>query len=334
MPLAAFLESSKKREAAGQAMSSYALTFPKGAIHALGARHVIYGLSAANNPSVSVTTTGLRTLPQALLPLQEQYRYVSYNPTGTYAVDWTHEREWRWPFVGDLTSINEEFAEYGLVSNADDIPGLDFAISQAHGIGIIVKTDEDARRLKYDVLSLIDRHVVARYHFAYMLVLDRLPSTPQLYAPDAVAASIRAAMLDFDEYFDLESSEVKRVAEDFSARVAGLERAHHTAHPAIGEPGGCWLWIHDNTHPYARALVQSGRIQVNKEGRYLASLDELNQARGLSQRERIAEELSAQLLQDVGLPCGRFSVLLSHNPDGVPFYIDREPSDDLFHNTD
>lgn len=45
MPIAAFLEAGHDRRAKGQAMSPFALVFPKDTLHCIGARPVIYGLS-------------------------------------------------------------------------------------------------------------------------------------------------------------------------------------------------------------------------------------------------------------------------------------------------
>jgi hypothetical protein len=52
-------------------------------------------------------TAVLANLPVALrvarlmsLPASEQYRYVAYNPAHG-GLDWSHEREWRWPLEGE-----------------------------------------------------------------------------------------------------------------------------------------------------------------------------------------------------------------------------------------
>jgi hypothetical protein len=47
MPLAAFIEAGETRSARGEAMSTYGLLLPKTAMHGLGARSVIYGLSTS-----------------------------------------------------------------------------------------------------------------------------------------------------------------------------------------------------------------------------------------------------------------------------------------------
>lgn len=322
------------REAAGQAMSSYALTFPKTALHSEGAMPVIYGLSDKSFGLPKGVGGGPRILPATQLPVQEQYRYVTFSPSGQYKVDWSHEREWRWPYTGDLSTIENELSQYGLVSDAADIPGFDFSIPSMRGIGIIVKTLEDARRLKYDVLSLVDRGIVARGHFEHLLILDLLPAADSLYAPESVDAAIQGALLDFAPFFNLDQTEVREIIRDFSRRVHSLEQAARHPPTMAKEAGGCWLWFHDNTCPYVRALVQAGRVTVNAEGRYIASLDELDPARDLREREELTVKLASELYNEVKVSCGSFSVLNSTDPDEVPFYIDSEPEDDLYHNSD
>jgi len=330
MPLAAFLESSRAREAAGQAMSGYALTFPKAAMHAAGANPAIYGLTGRNVLLPSGVDGGPRIFASEVLPLQEQHRYVTYNPSGPYKVDWMHEREWRWPYRGSLESLEQELAEFGIVSDASDIPGFDFANQAIRGIGIIVKTNDEARKLKHDVLALIDRGVVHRDHFDHILVHEQLPDTANVISPEDVQAAIDLSLLTFSGHFDLPDADVKEIVADFSARVRNIEDGAATT-PAR-ECGGCWLWFHDNSHTYVRALVQAGRVSVNKEGRYVASLDELNRHRDLRQRENLTRNLAEEIASEIGTSCGYFSVLASFDPSGIPFYIGEPPEDDLYHN--
>ncbi|WP_235183382.1 DUF4427 domain-containing protein, partial [Ralstonia solanacearum] len=275
---------------------------------------------------------GPRIFPREVLPEPEQYRYVTYNPSGPYKVDWMHEREWRWPYSGSLASVEHELEEYGLISDAADIPGFDFADPRLKGIGIIVKSAEDARKLKHDVLALIDRGVVHRNHFDHILVQDLLPDTSSLIGPDDVQAAINGALIDFSSYFNLPGADVKQIVSDFSGRVQRLEgRAPEMTSPPL-ERGGCWLWLHDNTHPYVRALVQAGRVTVNKEGRYVASLDELDSGRDLRERQQLTLELARELQVEFCIHSGYFLVLNSFDSDGIPFYIDSLPEDDLYNN--
>ena len=95
MPLAAFLESGKKREQLGQAMSPIGLIFSKRDMYKLGAKPVIYGLDdrAAWLPSGNGGQP--RIMDEGILPLREQYRYVPFHLDEERNIDWSHEREWR-----------------------------------------------------------------------------------------------------------------------------------------------------------------------------------------------------------------------------------------------
>ncbi|WP_337221379.1 hypothetical protein, partial [Vibrio parahaemolyticus] len=74
------------------------------------------------------------------LPLIEQYRYVTYVPG---KIDWTHEREWRWPYRGDIKNFLNHIKEYGIPENIESTPGFDFRSSEISGAGIIVPFAED-----------------------------------------------------------------------------------------------------------------------------------------------------------------------------------------------
>lgn len=332
MPLAAFLETSVARKAAGQAMGLYALTFPKLGMHQMGGLPAIYGLSTPFASIPNGKDGKARILSADVLPEIEQYRYVTYSPSGPKSIDWLHEREWRWPFTGDLAKSESELEEYGVISEAADIPGLDFSNSYLRGIGIIVKTLADAKKLAYDVLTLIDQGFVGRSQFSHILVRDLLPKSVDLYQPSQVDAAIQDALLDFSSYFKFPSAEVNAQQKDFSARVASIDAGASTTE--LCERGGCWLWLHDNTSPYVRKLLQAGRVSVNKHGQYLAALPELDISRDLRQREELTNKLATELKSEYGLSGGYFSVLNSEDPDDLPSYIDDTLDNKLYYNTD
>lgn len=157
MPLAAFLEASVQRETAGQAMSGYALTFSRDGMFKLGARPAIYGLSdgAAYPPS---SKAGVRLMKESALPPREQYRYVPTNPGNSdKPIDWLHEREWRWPYSGSMRAYQERLDSIGHIPASSEMPHLDISGPYTKGMGIIVKTEDDAAKLAYDVLTLVDQ---------------------------------------------------------------------------------------------------------------------------------------------------------------------------------
>lgn len=330
MPLAAFLEAGTVREDAGQAMSPYALVFPKESMFRKGARPVIYGLSDPVAGMPPKNGGGPRIIDRKLLPLNEQYRYVTYRPITPYKVDWTHEREWRWPFTGDANKVARELKKYGVISHTKDIPAINFSEATLAGIGIIVKTKSEAKQLAYDVLTLIDQGLVRRHHFRYVLVRDMLPSPAELHEPSTVNAAISKALLDFDEYFDLRDAEVEEILNDFVSIARSVDAT--TRWVQLGEQGGCWLWFRDNTHTYVRALIQAGRVSVNRHGHYLASLPEFDEARDLAQREEMATELAAKLKDLYEIDSSYYIVRGSNDADAIPFFVEDALDNKLVYN--
>ncbi|MDI5829589.1 hypothetical protein MJN51_35615, partial [Salmonella enterica subsp. enterica serovar Kentucky] len=46
-------------------------------------------------------------------------------------MDWTHEREWRWPYRGDIKNFLNHIKEYGIPENIESTPGFDFTPLEA-----------------------------------------------------------------------------------------------------------------------------------------------------------------------------------------------------------
>ena len=321
MPTAAFLEASAAREKAKQKMSTYALTFPKPKMFALGARPVIYGLSGPTAGIPNGDGGGPRIMPEGLLPLREQYRYVTYAPTGgRWQVDWTHEREWRWCFAdGDaLSKFESAIEEYGVVSEVKDFLGLRLYDGSLEGIGVIVNTKQEAEMILHDVLTLVDLGMITPNTFEYVLVADDIPSPETIRSPDEETNAIAAATIDLSEIL---TPSPKR-DENFARQVRGLvEKVEAEAgEPEVGEPGGCWLWLIDNVHQVTRALLNTGNLVINHDGKYLLRLDEFFDDRSLRQREGMTMKLAALLNTTFGIESGYFSVLASGDPNALPSY--------------
>jgi hypothetical protein len=95
MPLYSFADYARSQKD-NTKVSAYGIAFLKTEFYDAGGRPAIYGLSRADIKMVQ-NDPRCRTLPERVLPLAEQYRYVAYNPSGsTNWIDWSHEREWRW----------------------------------------------------------------------------------------------------------------------------------------------------------------------------------------------------------------------------------------------
>jgi hypothetical protein len=330
MPLAAFLEAGFAREARGEAMSQFALVFPKKSLFRLGANPVIYGLDNRDDPLPSGKDGEKRIIISDLLPEREQYRYVTYNPGADRPVDWSHEREWRWPYRGDLTVFERELENYGIISKAEDFPGLDFCTDELHGMGVVVQTTEQAKWVTHDILALFDRGIVVSNHFKFILCASNFPADGRMREPAEVSRAIDESIIDLEPYYTVPQEKIDANSARFSEMVESIEKSNK--HVESGEFGGAWLWLLDNTHELTRSLLYSGRVFVSKDRRYLASLGEFDQARGLRQREGMIRELSEAVAQEFGIECGYFSVLDSVDFDELPFYCDNHINNRMFYN--
>jgi hypothetical protein len=154
MPLYSFASYVKTR-AKTECVSAYGIAFLKSEFFAAGGRPVIYGLSV-DNVHYERNEQICRILDTTVLPLDEQYRYVSYNPTGQRWIDWSHEREWRW-------KVRNEDKEYvwGTDGNGQygPIPGLPlFSGTENEGafskLCIIVWNTEEATEIQRIITGL------------------------------------------------------------------------------------------------------------------------------------------------------------------------------------
>ncbi|MBF0657794.1 DUF4427 domain-containing protein [Psychrobacter sp. NG25] len=332
MPIAAFLESGYKRRLAGEAMSPIALVFPKEALYNLGARQVISGGSEGSNVSSIKVKGGYRLLPESSFSLREQYRYVTYS-LGERKIDWTHEREWRYPYRGE--SFNGISSPHGIgeAESWYEIGGLDFIDTKyrIHGIGVIVESDDQVNLILSDILTLVDSNRTSYHTFSFILNNSRLQNNlQQLQNPTETSKTILDATIDIEPYFKTISIEDENYNKIFSDIAMQIEQS--TDDIISCEWGGCWLWFHDNKHSFTRALLKKGRIFVTKDGRYLAKLDEFRYTRDLRQREYMANQLADYIRNTFECECCYFSVSNSYSPTDLPFYAGKISQDTSYFN--
>lgn len=316
MPIAAFLKSVQSRKRSNSPISHHALVLEKTELYELGARPVIYGLST-NATLPRSNNGGPRMIDRDVLPICEQYRYVTYNPANNRPVDWSHEREWRLPFTDEafITSYEKKINDYGLPDLPIDIPGFHLNGSSYNRIGVIVTNEDERDLILHDMMVVRDRDNNKAY--AYIIISDRYPDINLIIDPDDIDAAIKASLVDLDQY-DQPSPADKRLVEEFRRAINYVESNAST--PEKGEFGGCWLWLYDNSHPLTRALIRDDRIIITTSGKHLVELYEYNDSRSLRQREKMTIELAEVLKKNLGIEAGYHSVLLSDNPNGVPFY--------------
>lgn len=309
-------------------VTQYALTFPMSTAERAGAARVLEGgdlraLLQEGRPLGAVTQEDI---------WQNQFRHVDgqLDSFGNHAPS----SEWRWPYLRNYRRAIDKIEREGRLG--DRLPGLDLTQKKWGRIGVVVATQADALRLQYDILTLIDQHHVSVEHFDHLLVCEQLPPTLDELSDSGLQAAVSAACLDFKSCIAVSDEAAGLALAEFSARVSALEVL--TVKKEAKERGGCWVYFEDNSHPYVRALLKAGRVVVNQQGRYLASLDELDRGRDLRERQDIVKVLCKQLEQEHGVACSYFSVPNSWHPDDLPsfcgrpwsgfFRITSEPDDD------
>lgn len=306
MPIAAFIEAGQKRAAKGEAMSAFAIVLPKNHVHAAGARPAIYGLSVnVNLPRGD--DGGSRIIPAAILPEVEQYRYVTLADYGK--IDWTHEREWRWPYRHELPDPQDIPPSYG-----KDLPGLDLTFP---GMGVIVRTQKQAQKVLHDILVLNDVHSTNLYDF--VLVADQISDLSALRDPEEVRQALTAAAIDLDPIISVTKKDRIIWIAKYEKAVADVSTKKL---PKVGqEVGGCWLWLTDAVHPLTRALMAEGLVHINQDGRYLVDLP-FSEDQSLGDREELTRRLAALLRSRHQQAATYHSVMGKFGRDDIPSYAD------------
>jgi hypothetical protein len=143
--------------AKSQRCAPYGICLLKREVFAVGGRPVIYGLAGQGMPHVSEDSIRERIIDPEVLPLNEQFRYVAYDPTRVRPLDWTHEREWRW-----TPTDPERHRFWGEGPRGkDDYPGLPLFTGRERGgffsrVGFIMNTREEAADLAAELLRYRD----------------------------------------------------------------------------------------------------------------------------------------------------------------------------------
>ena len=150
MPLYGLIEYARYRGKVSGYVGNYGIAFLRKELFDAGARQVIYGLSTeykeAEDKKDAFFGKGMRCLSEKCgIGLGEQYRYVSTNLGKGKRIDWTHEREWRWP----------------LRKGDDGVDGMPFLLSEDWGyqfsqVVVIVSTDDEQRTILDQLKNMYD----------------------------------------------------------------------------------------------------------------------------------------------------------------------------------
>lgn len=123
MPLHAFIKYAEDRGKDSGLVSKYAIALKRNELFNAGGRQVIYGLSSPHIESDGYETGVYQgrclSIKDTGIGLKEQFRYVATSLGSDRYIDWTHEREWRWPLSTDTPLIpglplflNEEYGKF------------------------------------------------------------------------------------------------------------------------------------------------------------------------------------------------------------------------------
>jgi hypothetical protein len=325
MPIPAFIEASRIRALKGQKMSSYALVLPKVAVFRDGGRPVIYGLSQNTWPRITVEQD-MRFFAEETLPSKEQFRYVSFDPTkGT--LDWSHEREWRWPL-----DVNSDIGDGSPPESSEEIPGLNLDNDLMQGMGVIVGSDLEAQQVIYDILTKVDRGDISSEHYAFVIAHRSITNWDDLRDYNEMEAAVAENLISLEPYFSSTDSDAEEASTILKTFTEQLEKNTSSDASEAGERGGCWLWLADNRHSLVRALVHAGHVTINEGGKYLVQITEIDQTRPLRQREEMITALAKRLGEDHQISATYFSVLNSTDPNQLPFYNGDLLDDRFFYN--
>lgn len=325
MPLAAFIEAGSNRAARGQAMSAYGIVFQKTDIFRCGGLPVIYALSDTAAASED-SEDGTRLLPPFALNLREQFRYVAYDPLRQGRLDFTHEREWRWPLR------NDQPPDYDLPPEVNKIPGLDFYDQGFRNMGLVVKTQRQARLALSDILRKIDRHEISADAFEFILPLEAIESPAMLRDPILAKEAVARARINLTEHQTCSVKAANRIRSRIKeAARSALRNENGHSHGGVNV-GGCWLWITENTHRWARELIAASDLTVNADGKYLVSVFEFNDSWPIERREDLMRALATNLKEEDGLPCSYFSLTGSFDPDSGGIRHDDQFHNDIYFN--
>ncbi|EKO3466634.1 DUF4427 domain-containing protein [Vibrio fluvialis] len=319
MPVSAFVKTSVDRLNMGENIGLYALLLPKADMFKVGARPVIYGLDGFGSNLPSGYGGGKRIINPNLLPLNEQYRYVTYVPG---SIDWTHEREWRWPFRGNMDSYEDEIKEDGQHSDFENTPGLELECANLKGAGVIVPKNRDVKYILNDLLTLIDRNVLSRDSFTFIISTENLSSYTDIVDPISLSHYINNNLLDIDKFYDFPWQVVENFGHDVGNIISSeWEKYLSSCSTQRQEFGRAWVWLLDNKSDLTRALLEFGIVEVSKEGRYLLDLGHrVRSSLDLSKQEEFACIVANELNQKYGVLCSYFSVLNSDSCDDIPYY--------------
>jgi hypothetical protein len=257
MPLYALLNYAKKRSDSGL-VDTYAVVLRRSELFRAGGRPVIYGLSRpARDRGFGM---GYRVLEPESLPLDEQYRYVATDIGERRAIDWTHEREWRW------TDLSAKW----------DPPGLSIWLKEPKTsfseVLILVKTARESKNIRDTLKYLYDS---GYNRFSMEMDRDSLLATSVLAIENVAAEILENPVLriedlpvdkmttiqpvEADEHTIAAVSAALSEAESAGRKAAKTFRAKHWPKGNVGDACGyAYVRTYESHSKVTAALLKIG----------------------------------------------------------------------------
>lgn len=325
MPIAAFIQAGRERRQKAQNMSPLALLFEKKIMYDIGARPVIYDLFPIKGEYISGNI-----INNKIINKDDQYRYVRFciSYRSAKSIDWTHEREWRWPFRDRtfLANYKREIHNMGIVNSYRDIPGLDLSLNIIKRIGVIVETKQQADYIMNDLVWLIDSKQIPHDKFRFIIIASNIHPNLDIISPQEVNKLIQQSIIDPLEGINLSQDDVEKYNNQFNIVVNNFNCSFIPPNNEVKEYGSCYLWLYERKHPLTRALLEKGKLHISRGGRYLVPFDSSCKTCNLQNEENKMKALSKVISKQFNIQCGYFTILgdgvFNPTEDDVPFYCD------------
>ncbi|MBB3272763.1 hypothetical protein FHW75_003959 [Pseudomonas sp. OG7] len=329
MPLAAFIQTSNERLARGENIGRYAFMIPKAAMFAEGARPVIYGLSGEVREQ-SANGGDFRILDQQLMPLREQYRYVAYTIGDARHIDWTHEREWRWPYRGHDMHWSDDG---DMVQTLAEMPGLDLSRTSIEGMGVIVKDSMDVKKIIYDILTLVDSQIIHKSMIRFVIPLCDIERFGDITNPARVSHIINQNSIDLSPFFSITPQRAKEICTIVDNIIKdNVDKRLHSDKHCDESYGKSWVWIADNQSELVRALIAKRRLIVSTEGRYLLDISDFTDFY-IMHEEFYCKKIALALAREFYVNASYFTVRGATDCDHIPSYTGLTERDHPFFNS-
>lgn len=279
MPIYSFSQYVKKTNNAKR-VSSYGVAFLKSEFFSAGGRPVIYGVSDnMAYQKLDRNEYDCRVFNEDVLPFHEQYRYVTYTPSGDKWIDWSHEREWRWCELGDSDSkIDYKDAEGTYVES----PGLPLFSGKEFGghfsqLAIIVWSKSEAEEIQKELTRY---YVSESNEYGVVFSRDVIRNSIIIVLDDVVNQVEKNSDIDsqtieglkssslFESillHSELPSSEVELIKKAMSKAeaVGKIESLQYIkSDPPYGFCGFAHVETDELTHPIVQSMIRNGLADI------------------------------------------------------------------------